>query len=125
MQQLNQIANYLDAIQLKEKSVEPETRETNFLTRNLQLGNIEKREFFFHSHRTDKALELKSIPKEYGGWLTEEIGKRNIRKIETQMVLSGSVDGFVRRMNQTTISDQTITDKSKKPFFSSLFGGSQ
>jgi len=123
MEEVTRIHNYLDAISLKEKSVEPDKDNNKFLTRNMHLGNIQKREFFFHSHRFDVAQTMMAIPFAHGGWLTAKVGNRNIQKLEGNLVLSGSVDGFVRRMNQTTISDQTLRDTTKKAFFSSLMGG--
>lgn len=120
---LQDISNYIDAIQLKEKSIEPSRDKTEFLTRNLQLGNIQKKESLFLAHNMDKSIEMLNFPHDEGGWLTREIGSRNQQKVETMLVLSGSVDGFVRRINQTQINDQTIKDNSKKSFFGGLLGG--
>lgn len=119
---LADVANYLDAIQLKEKSIEPETRNNKLLTRNLQLGNITPKESMFHEHSAIKAMEMIEFPYNEGGWLSEEIGLRNLKKLEMVFVITGSRNMDVRRINQTSISDSTVKDTSKKPFFSGLFG---
>ena len=123
--QKQQISPFLDAIRLKEKTIEPDKQITPFVTRNIQLGQIGKKESLFLSHSMSKSIEMLHFPHDEGGWLTHEISKRNMQKIESQIVLSVSVDGFGRRELSTERTDQTIQDKSKKSFFGSLVGGKQ
>lgn len=101
-----------DDISLKNKNVEPDKRHTEFASRNLQLGNIEKRELRFLWHRSDRLMKYDRMPHRHGGWLTKKLANEHAAIINLQLITSGSVGGFVREINATSrkINDNRLTE---------------
>lgn len=104
--------NVYDDITLKNKSIEPDKRHTDFATRNLQLGNIDKRELRFIWHRVDRLMKYDRLSLQHGGWLTHALSEEHAAVLNLQLVTSGSVGGFVREINATTrkINDNRLTE---------------
>jgi len=101
--QLNSQA--FDEVSLNEKFIEPDTTiEPEFLSRNLQLGNIDKRDFKHYSHNVESAFVMFEIPFALGGFLSKEIGKSIMKSLHFSLVMSNSIDGNLR--------EQSITKKN-------------
>lgn len=109
-----------NGIQLLEKNVEPENRNQDFLNRNFQLGKIDKTQFGMFSYRMQRGIDFLTFPREQGGFLTAQYGAEFIKKNEALLVLSGSVGGFVRDINQTNKSDAKVEQQSSG-MFGSMF----
>jgi hypothetical protein len=91
-----------DDISLNEKNIEPDPRIIgNLGTRNLQLGNINPKMFARLQNNLEIANKFISIPDEYGGFLSSEIGYEMIQATEITLLLSNSLDGFLRKNNQS------------------------
>lgn len=107
-------------VQLQEKNIEPEFRNQEFLNRNFQLGNIPKGSFKVFAYRMQRGLDFKSFPKDHGGFLSKGYGEELIKKNEALLVLSGSVGGFVRDINQTNKIDSK-QEQTSRGAMSSMF----
>jgi len=98
-------------IDLQEKNIEPSQEVSGKLaTRNLQMGNITRPDFNLMSINIDSANKLLNIPYEMGGFLSHDVADNMFRGIDLQLLLSNSVEGFVRRTNQTV---RNIIEKNK------------
>ena len=116
-----QLAAY-SSVQLFEKQIEPDRNLTIRLNRNFQLGNIPKQEMKFYFHKVERTIDLLNYPPERNGWMYERFAVREIEKLDTVFVMSGSSDGFTRTINNTRTNVQRLKDESpKKSMFAGLF----
>ena len=86
-----------DDISLFDKSVEPDTRLSGKLAvRNWQMGNITKQGYILASHNINTAMKMFDIPFNYGGFLASSIGLNMLKREDINILLSNSVEGFLR-----------------------------
>ena len=117
-----------NAIQLKEKELEPdkEINSTTRVTRNLQLGNRPRKDMVFLYHELERGIVLESFPDNRNGWLYKHFGRITFEKIDAKIVASNSADGFVRMATNTQTRIQRVKDDTPtKGFFNNLVGGQQ
>jgi hypothetical protein len=97
-----------EQVQILERNIEPSKQNEPLLNRNIQLGKIDKKEFAIIGQRLSKAMELRFFPEAHGCGIPNKHGLEEFKKLEAIMTLSGSKDGFVRTINQTSINKTDI-----------------
>lgn len=112
MRETHEQEHIYDELDIKNKSIEPDNKPTSFANRNLQLGKIKDKDLKFLFHKLDKTVKYSKMPFKYGGWITKILAKQDEEIFNLQLIVSGSVDGFVREMNATTrkINDNRIAE---------------
>jgi len=110
-----------NGVQLQEKNIEPSSENQPWLNRNFQLGNVEARDFKMMAHRMQRGIDFGSFPHDQGGFLSEHYGLELIKKNEALLVMTGSIKGFVRDINQTQKTDQKLEQRSRG-MLSGMFG---
>lgn len=109
-QELNRAFN---SVQLFEKNIEPDKQNQSFLNRNFQLGRVEPKELNMFSYRMQRGIDFLNFPNEHGGFLTRKYGEELIKKNEALLVLSGSIRGFVREINQSSLNNSKIQQETR------------
>jgi len=93
---------FLNEENLKNKNIEPEIKLSEHINRNFQLGNIDAKQANFFFSRIEVINKYLAIPNRYGGFLAKELALMNMRAMETQLVVSGSVGATVRQINASS-----------------------
>lgn len=88
----------LNNVQVHNKLIEPDIKLSEFTTRNLQLGNIDKREFMFIKHKIDRLVKYSRLPKEHGGWVAHDFAKEIGEMIDLIITASTSKNGMGREL---------------------------
>lgn len=116
----NAQAQIWSQIQLENQKINPHQTEENArrINRNLQLGNLDHRQFFHLSIKAQKALQFASSTNP----IYRRYGLSVLDAIEHTNVLSGSKGGFVRQSLNTQIQKQELKEESNNGLFSGLFG---
>lgn len=120
-EEINQAqAQIWSQIQLENQKINPHQTEDNArrINRNLQLGNLDHRQFFHLSIKANKALQFANSTNP----IYRKYGLSVLDSIEHTNVLSGSKGGFVRQSLNTQIQKQELKDNSKRGLFDGLFG---
>lgn len=89
-----------DDISLQEKTVEPHRDENwaSYINRNWQLGNLTRREFQESMENVAIASKYFSVPAEFGGLdFVHNVGHNIMKRVNTFIVASNSIEGFGRR----------------------------
>ena len=125
----NAIQDQSDAwsqVQLVEKTIEPDNKiSPEQANRNMQLGNIDPREYPFVVHRHERAMDLLNFPQDRNGWMYNKYGVDLLRKNDAALLLSGSKDGFVRQLMRTSTQVQRMKDETDRGMFGSIMGKKQ
>lgn len=107
-------------VQLQEKNIEPSRRNQQGLNRNFQLGNIPKNSFKSFSYQAKRSVEFGNFPHDFGGFLTQKYAEEKLKTNELLMVMSGSIEGFVRVNNNTFQTNQKL-EQTQKGALSGMF----
>jgi hypothetical protein len=111
--------NPQDNIQLQSLRIEPDKQiNIEFVTRNLQLGNITRSEYQKMVPKLDFVMFLENYPYDEGGWLMSDLVRERRQQIDAQLVTSLSVDAVGRRSLATVERSQRIEENPKSgPWF--------
>lgn len=110
----------LNNIQVHNKLVEPDTKLSNYTTRNLQLGNIDRLEFMFIKHKIDRMVKYSKIPLEHGGWVSHDFAQEIAEMIDLIITASTSKGGMGRELlsvQKKLNINQMVEQKSGSMFF--------
>jgi 16S rRNA A1518/A1519 N6-dimethyltransferase RsmA/KsgA/DIM1 with predicted DNA glycosylase/AP lyase activity len=112
----------VNAIEIESRLVEPDmqTNRDEGINRNLQLGNINKKDLFRLQALEEHAMILSRVPTCLGGDIFDKWAKDTRAKKHHFLVLSGSDRGFVRRMARTNISEGKMQTEQSGGLFSGL-----
>lgn len=95
----------VDAIELTGMMIDPDKDNVlSSINRNDQLGFIKFKEAYFCQALEEHALVVENIPANFGGNIFKKWGRMARLKKHHFLVLSGSRNGFVRRMEKTRIN---------------------
>ncbi|MFO7886821.1 MAG: hypothetical protein R6U59_00770 [Eubacteriales bacterium] len=108
----------INAIEIESRLIEPDmlTNDDKGINRNLQLGNIHRNDLFRLQALEEHSMILSKIPKSLGGDIFEKWSKDTRLKKHHFLVLSGSREGFVRKMSRTSIQEASMQNKKEGLF---------
>jgi hypothetical protein len=104
-------------LQIQQKQIDPSNKILEEINRNLQLGNIDGREYEHKKIILDTLLIMKNHPSP----LMRKEALFFLQKINTDLVLSGSKDGFVRKEINTHTNINKVTQETKGGALSGIF----
>jgi hypothetical protein len=104
-------------LQIQQKQIDPSNKIFQDINRNLQLGNIDKNEY----RELKIAVERLLIMNKYTSPLMQKEARELMEMLNTRLVLSGSVKGFVRTMINTHTNINKVTQETKGGALSGIF----
>jgi len=113
----------INSIEIEGRLIEPDmlTNEQEGINRNLQLGNIPVKDLYRLQALEEHSMILGRVPKCLGGDIFKKWADDTRVKKHHFLVLSGSREGFVRRMSRTSIQEASMEQK-QKGIFKGLMG---
>jgi len=104
-------------LQIQQKQIDPSNKIFQDINRNLQLGNIDKKEYMELKIMVERLL----IMNKYSSPLMQREAREIMEVLNTRLVLSGSVRGFVRQMINTHTNVNKVTLETKGGVLSGVF----
>lgn len=107
----------VDSIELTGMMIDPDKDNIlSSINRNDQLGFITRRDAYFCEALEEHALLVENIPNSLGGNIFKKWGRMSRLKKHHKLVVSGSVGGFVRRMEKTRINKDEQKNETEGVF---------
>jgi predicted phosphohydrolase len=104
-------------LQIQQKQIDPNNQIFKEINRNLQLGQIDKKEYKELKIAAEKLLILNKYP----SILMQKEAREIMEMLNTRLVLSGSVEGFVRKQINTQTNIQKVTQENKGGVLRGIF----
>ena len=104
-------------LQIQQKQIDPASTIFKKLSRNFQLGNIERKEYEHMKIVIEKILIMLKYPSP----LMQKEAQELLEMVDTRLVLSGSKEGFVRKEINTHTNINKVTQENKGGVLSGVF----
>jgi hypothetical protein len=104
-------------LQIQQKQIDPATNIFVKLSRNFQLGNIDRKEYEHIKMDMETSLTMHDHPSP----LMKKEAQRRFEMIDSRLVLSGSKEGFVRKEINTHTNINKVTQETKGGVFNGVF----
>lgn len=105
-----------DDISLQDKTIEPHIDDNwaSYINRNWQLGNLQREDFKEILNQVDIAGKYFGVPEDHGGLdFVHMFGHSIMRRANTMVVTSNSVEGFGRKTLISKIIQMPLGKKQK------------